>query len=118
MNLKIIGHNVAVTEAMRAILQRHLDGLKIMLDGAANVVVRICGQKKNGWAQKVRVEAHFKGRIVAVEKFLCRRIGDFYDNLNKVMEVFCVELKEKKRGRQKAMRRDRTLTATSKYAIV
>lgn len=90
---------------------KRLAQMKAVLGDAVDVVVRFYGEKKNGWAQKIRIQAHFKKRVVRVEKFLSRPIGDFYDTIRNAMSVFGSELKEKVVGKKKAMRRDRTLSA-------
>ena len=85
-NVQILGVNMDVTQALREHVEKHLGHLKNLLSEATSVIVRLCGPKKSGYASKIQVEAHFKGKIITTEKYLRRRVGDFYGVIDVAMK--------------------------------
>ena len=77
-NVQIIGVNMELTPSLREYVEGHLGRLKNLLSEATSVIVRLCGPKKSGYAPKIQVEAHFKGKTIPFQKYFSREHdGDF-----------------------------------------
>lgn len=87
-----------MTEAMRDAIEKNLARLGKMLMDATEVIVRLSGARKNGWSQKVRIEAHFKGAVVAVDEFLSRvsPVADFYGTIQEAFRKVALQISNKK----------------------
>lgn len=81
MEVVIQGDHLPITEALRRHIAKRIDRIKKRCVKATDVVVRIAGKTKNGWAQSIQVELHVKGAVLTTKHYLCRAVKDFYSTI-------------------------------------
>lgn len=106
VNVQFRWHHMQASEALIRFVMDHLKRSEKLLEGATDVVVRMYGAKKSGYAEKFHIAVFLKRRSILVQKFMARRAGDYYDVSRFAIKTFFNKLNEEKsRERAKARRK-------------
>ena len=102
MQIVIEGNHLSVTEALRDHIMKQIKRIKKRCGDATDVIARIAGKTKNGWAQSIQVEVHVKGAVLTTKQYLCRSVKDLYTTIKHAFRSI-----EKRVEHHTAMRMDK-----------
>ena len=93
-NLKITGHQMQVTAAVRNFVIQKLNRMKKLLAYATGVTVHFAGEKKNGRVISLQIRVSLKKKVIVVEQFVSRKMASLYASINKAHEILWQQLSE------------------------
>ena len=104
VNVQFRWHHMQASEALIRFVMDHLKRSEKLLEGATDLVIRMYGARKSGYAQKFHIANKKKKKSILVHKFTGRRADDYYEVSRVAIRTFFNKLNEVK-SRERAMAR-------------